>query len=128
MYLIQHADLRGFQPEEVEMMAFVARYHRKALPKKSHTDFQVLPKKRKAVILKLAALLRLAEGLDRSHYQNIDNVAVTYDDETLTLTLAARNDPELDVWGTLQHRDLFESVYGLQVNVEARVLEEVDGG
>ena len=125
MYLIQHADLRGFQPEEVEIMAYAARYHRKALPKKSHMDFQVLPKKRKAIILKLAALLRLAEGLDRSHYQNIDNVAVTYDDETLTLTLEARNDPELDVWGTLQHRDLFESVYGLQVKVEARMQEEI---
>jgi exopolyphosphatase/guanosine-5'-triphosphate,3'-diphosphate pyrophosphatase len=126
-YLIQNADLRGFQPEEIEIMAFAARYHRKALSKSSHVDFQALPDDRQAIILKLAALLRLAEGLDRSHYQNIEDVTVTYDDTTLTLTLASRSDPELDIWGALHHSDLFEFVYGLQVEVEARELQ-VDGG
>ena len=124
LYLIQHADLRGFQPEEIEIMAFTARYHRKALPKKSHTVFQALPKKRRTIILKLAALLRLAEGLDRSHFQNIEDVDVAFDDAALTLTLEAHNDPELDVWGTRQHRDLFELVYRLEVNVHSHVLDK----
>ena len=61
-YLIENADLRGFQPDEIAIMAYAARYHRKALPKKSHTDFQTLPKAVRNTALKLAALLRLAEG------------------------------------------------------------------
>ena len=118
-YLIQNADLRGFQPEEIEIMAFAARYHRGALPKKKHTDFQSLPKERREKILKLAALLRLAEGLDRSHFQNVENLDVELDDETLTLTLHTRTDPQLDVWGTRRDSDLFEHVYGRKVKITA---------
>ena len=119
-YLIKNADLRGFQPRDVTIMAFVARYHRKALPKSKHTDFQDLPKKTRRVILKLAALLRLAEGLDRSHFQNVRHVHAEVTGEALHLTLETENDPQLDIWGVRHNADLFEHVYGLPVTVEAQ--------
>ncbi len=117
-YLIENADLKGFQPEEIEIMAFAARYHRKAHPKKSHTDFQALPDDRRNLILKLAALLRLAEGLDRSHFQNVERLDVSVRKGKLSLKLHTDGDPQLDVWGAMRDADLFESVYGLKVVVE----------
>ena len=117
LYLIKNADLRGFQPEEIDVMAHVARYHRGGLPKEKHLTFQVLPKTIRQTILKLAALLRLAEGLDRSHFQNVQHLAVELDEKTLTLRLETASDPELDIWGARHHADLFKLVYGLAVRV-----------
>ncbi|MBT8399231.1 MAG: Ppx/GppA family phosphatase, partial [Rhodothermia bacterium] len=91
---------------------------RKALPKKKHTDFQSLPGDRLEVILKLAALLRLAEGLDRSHFQNVERLDVSVRKSKLLLELHTDGDPQLDVWGAMRDADLFESVYGLEVVVE----------
>ena len=117
-YLIENADLKGFQPDEVAVMAFTARYHRKALPKDKHTDFQSLSKDTRTTILKLAALLRLAEGLDRSHFQNVLDLEASVSDNVLTLHLTTEDDPQLDVWGARRSADLLEHVYGLTLDVE----------
>ena len=119
LYLIKNADLRGFQPEEIDVMAHVARYHRGGLPKEKHLGFQALPKPTRRTVLKLAAFLRLAEGLDRSHFQNVQHLAVDLGKKTLTLRLETTSDPQLDIWGARHHADLFELVYGLSVRVEA---------
>jgi exopolyphosphatase/guanosine-5'-triphosphate,3'-diphosphate pyrophosphatase len=119
LYLLKHADLRGFQPEEVDVMAHVARYHRGALPKAKHAAFRALPKATRHTILKLAALLRLAEGLDRSHFQNVHHLAVDLGKKAVTLRIRTASDPQLEVWGARRHADLFERVYGLAVRVEA---------
>ena len=119
LYLIKHADLRGFQPEEIDVIAHTARYHRGALPREKHAEFQALPRTTRRTILQLAAFLRLAEGLDRSHFQNVQHLTVETGKKSLTLRLKTASDPELDVWGALHHADLFEHVYGLAVRVEA---------
>ncbi|NBC15874.1 MAG: HD domain-containing protein, partial [Bacteroidetes bacterium] len=107
-YLILNADLHGFLPHEIDIMAYTVRYHRKALPKKKHKGFQKLPKKRRRTIRKLGALLRLAEGLDRSHYQNVIRLDTELTDEALHLTLHCKNDPQVDVWGARTHSGFFE--------------------
>ena len=99
-------------------MSFTARYHRKALPKKSHEDFQALPKATRQTVERLAALLRLAEGLDRSHFQNVRHVDIRLDADALQLRLTTESDPQIDVWGTHRASDLFEHVYGRRVEVE----------
>ena len=126
-YLIQHADLRGFQPEEIDVMAYAARYHRKALPKSKHTDFQRLPRATRTTALRLAALLRLAEGLDRSHYQNVRTVHVHLTGTEVRLRLETESDPQIDVWGATRAADLFEHVYGCTVAVEVVAQEAVEG-
>ena len=70
-YLIRNGDLRGFEPDEVETIALVARYHRQAAPKRRHTSYREFGRKRRRTIRALAAILRLAEGLDRSHSQPV---------------------------------------------------------
>ncbi|WP_027461517.1 Ppx/GppA phosphatase family protein [Deinococcus murrayi] len=66
-YLIRHAGLRGFSPRETELIALLARYHRKSPPKPSHPEFVALPPEGRALVTRLAAVLRVADGLDRSH-------------------------------------------------------------
>src|SRR6185295_8915291 len=66
-YLIKHGDLRGFDPAEIEIIALVARYHRQSAPKKSHAEFGALGRADRRTVRMLGAIVRLAEGLDRSH-------------------------------------------------------------
>ena len=66
-YLIKNGDLRGFDPDEIEVMALITRYHRRATPKKDHPGYGDLPSGLRKVVKALSACLRLAEGLDRSH-------------------------------------------------------------
>ena len=73
-YLIKNGDLRGFEPAEAETIALIARYHRKSAPKKSHSDFSALSAKKRKAVRTLAAILRLAETLDRSHAQAVTGV------------------------------------------------------
>ena len=73
-YLIKNGDLRGFEPHETEVIALVARYHRQAMPKKSHEGYDELTPKLRKTVKRLSAMVRLAEGLDRSHSQTVSAV------------------------------------------------------
>ncbi len=75
-YLITNGDLRGFQPEEIEIIALVARYHRRSTPKTSHEEYARLPSGHRRTVRALAAMLRVAENLDRSHSQVISGLTV----------------------------------------------------
>jgi exopolyphosphatase / guanosine-5'-triphosphate,3'-diphosphate pyrophosphatase len=66
-YLITHGELEGFAPEEIEMIAATARYHRGSEPKASHGELAALPASAAATVMQLAAILRVADGLDRGH-------------------------------------------------------------
>jgi exopolyphosphatase / guanosine-5'-triphosphate,3'-diphosphate pyrophosphatase len=67
-YIIRNTDvLAGLTDNEIEMIALVARYHRKGLPKNDHPEFRTLPTHQQRIVRLLAGLLRVAIGLDRSH-------------------------------------------------------------
>jgi exopolyphosphatase/guanosine-5'-triphosphate,3'-diphosphate pyrophosphatase len=102
-YLIRHGGLRGFDPEEVEIIALVARYHRQATPKGSHEGYGTLPKARRRSVKLLSAIVRLAEGLDRSHVQAIRRLRIRDDDDALTVRMSARGDAELELWAARRH-------------------------
>ena len=68
-YLIKNGDLRGFEPDEIEVMALVARYHRRATPKGDHEGYVDLDRPAQRTVTILSAFLRLAETLDRSRAQ-----------------------------------------------------------
>src|SRR5262249_27241833 len=74
-YLITHGDLTGFSTEEIEAIASIARYHKGKGPKGSHENWKRLDPYLRPVVEKLAALLRIADGLDHSHRQLVSDVA-----------------------------------------------------
>ncbi len=114
-YIIQNAGLKGFSPEEIQIMANVARYHRKSPPKVEHTAFQALSPRNKHVVRVLASLLRVANALDRGHRQNIKRIKVTITPKKIELKLTAVSDPEIEIWAAEQMSDMFEAVFGRKI-------------
>lgn len=117
LYIIRHADLRGFTEDEINIMAHTARYHRRTVPKKRHYLYKQLSKKLRKRIEKLAALLRLADGLDRSHYQNVQELEIIKSSEKIRLQITTLGEPELEVWGGLRKADLLKDITGKEIEI-----------
>lgn len=118
-HLIVHADLPGFTRREVEIIANVARYHRRALPSaKKHRAFALLPKADRLLVRRLAAILRLADGLDRNHTQCVSSAAVRVSGGAARVLVESSGDVGFDVWAAETKGELFRKAFGLQVRVE----------
>jgi len=117
-YLIEHADLQGFQPEEVTIMALVAHYHRGPFPEAADEHFGALSATDQRRVRQLAGLVRAAEGLDRSHFQNVVALRGRLTDQALHLFLATKGDPQLEVWAGTEEGALFESAFNRSFHVE----------
>jgi exopolyphosphatase / guanosine-5'-triphosphate,3'-diphosphate pyrophosphatase len=115
LYLIRNADLDGFSTRERALVANIARYHRKALPADRHTDYMALDDDDRALVRRLAALLRLADGLDADHFQVVEAATVVDQGDHLRLELRARDTPDLDLWATERNGDLFELEFGRHI-------------
>ncbi len=98
-YVIEHGNLRGLTDEEVQVIALVARYHGKARPRKRDLEYARQPKRVRKLVRWLAAILRVAEGLDRSHYQLIRGVRVARRADTWSIVARAQHDAQLELWG-----------------------------
>lgn len=103
--------LAGFAAAQVELIANIARYHRKALPSLEHEAFAALSDAGREVVQKLAALLRIADGLDRPHRQGVRSLECRVAAETVTITIYAHADPEAHSTGGERKRDLFEQTF-----------------
>jgi exopolyphosphatase / guanosine-5'-triphosphate,3'-diphosphate pyrophosphatase len=117
-YLIKHGDLRGFDPQEIEIIALIARYHRRAEPRKGHDGFRDLPRARRETVSLLGAFVRLAEGLDRSHTQVIAGITTARDDTGLLVRLRPRGDAELELWAADRHAKPLADVLGTPLRFE----------
>jgi exopolyphosphatase/guanosine-5'-triphosphate,3'-diphosphate pyrophosphatase len=117
-YLIRHGDLRGFDPEETEVVALIARYHRQATPKKSHDGYGTLPPALRKAVSLLSSFVRVAEALDRSHAQVIDGLDVVEQDGSLLLRVRAGGDAELEQWAAQRYLGPLEHELDRRVRVE----------
>jgi exopolyphosphatase / guanosine-5'-triphosphate,3'-diphosphate pyrophosphatase len=114
-YLIENAELKGFSPDEIQVLSQVARYHRKATPKEAHEGFARLSAANRDKVRMLAALLRVADGLDRGYAQVVRSVRVRVPDKSdknVEVTISTRGEPELEMWGARRKGDLFQEVFG----------------
>jgi exopolyphosphatase/guanosine-5'-triphosphate,3'-diphosphate pyrophosphatase len=116
-HLIRNARLPGLRPHDLELVANVARYHRGALPKRKHENFSRLSADEQQRAQKLAAILRIAGGLDRSRSQQVRDVIATVADGRLLVDVVADQEPQVDIWGAERRTDLFEKVFGMKVDV-----------
>ncbi|HUL75258.1 MAG TPA: Ppx/GppA phosphatase family protein [Vicinamibacterales bacterium] len=117
-YLIKNGDLRGFDPEEIEIIALVARYHRQAEPKKGHEGFADLPGPARRTVRVLGAIVRLAEGLDRSHAQVITGVDASPNGPGIKLRLQSSGDAELELWAADRHASALAKLFEQEIHFE----------
>ena len=120
LYVIKHADLKGFTPDETALVANVARYHRAGLPTERHADYARLSGADRRLVDELASLLRLANGLDRSHFQNVIHLEAALTDDALRLDVQTKSDPQLDLWAARRGAGLFRRTFELPVAVRVR--------
>ena len=97
-YLIKNGDLRGFEPEEVEVMALVTRYHRRGQPKRSHDGYAQLGSEARRTVRTLGAIVRVAESLDRSHQHSVASIKIVPGAQDYLVRLKPDGDTELEVW------------------------------
>jgi len=114
-HLIRHATLFDFSPREKELIAHIARYHRKSMPKLSHENFGWLSEEDRARVMKLGGVLRLADGLDRRRTQEVVEMTARLDCDDLVLDLVGRHGLEAEIHGGEVKSDLFQKAFGLKV-------------
>jgi exopolyphosphatase / guanosine-5'-triphosphate,3'-diphosphate pyrophosphatase len=120
-YLITNGELLGFRREEVEIIGLTARYHRKGVPKESDDEYGALSSAHRQMVRALSALLRIADGLDRSHYGVVHDVTVARRSDRVTLQLVTNgDDAELEVWEARRRAELLEKLLGQ--DIEFRVV------
>lgn len=117
-YLIKNGDLRGFEPREIEVMALAARHHRRGLPKRSQAGYGDLGGAGRRTVRTLSAMLRVAEGLDRSHAQSVASVTVAPGAHDCLLKLTPAGDTELEIWAAQRNVAPLESVLGRVIRCE----------
>lgn len=110
-HLIRHADLFDFTPRERELTAQVARYHRKALPKKKHDTFQRLSSNDQVLVNRLGGILRLADGLDRRRNCHITSITCSVTSSTVLIKARGDGDVSVELFGGKNKGDLFEVAF-----------------
>lgn len=116
-YLIVNGQLRGFSPEEIRVLAALARWHRRGEPKSNDDLVGPLDASTLGRVRRLAALLRVADGLDRSREGLVEDVTVQLGPSLVLLGVTPRGDVELELWGARRKRDLFEKVFERELEV-----------
>jgi len=123
LYLIKNSEMPGFTGNETAIIANVARYHRGSRPtgtmdaraRREHEDFKVLRKPRRREVLRMAAILRIADGLDRSHRQRITGVDCEVSPEGVTFNLKSCGECDLEIWSAERKADWFQKLFSVPV-------------
>jgi exopolyphosphatase/guanosine-5'-triphosphate,3'-diphosphate pyrophosphatase len=117
-YLIKNGDLRGFEPEEIAIIALVTRYHRRATPSKEHEGMGELTRHQRKAVAVLSAFLRLAETLDRSRHGVIRGLEMRERLGELRIRVQAVGDAELEMWAAHRQARALEVALGRKVSLE----------
>jgi exopolyphosphatase/guanosine-5'-triphosphate,3'-diphosphate pyrophosphatase len=116
-YLITNSDLLGMTPEERAIVANVARYHRKSPPQLEHDNFRALSREARAKVKSMAAILRVADALDREHRGKVTDVTARVEGEALVLELSGARDRALEEWTVRAKAGMLKDAFGLDVRV-----------
>jgi len=112
---IMNADFPGLDDEQKIIIALLARYHRRTKPKMKHKYFASLPAVKRIHVQKLAAILRIADGLDRSHTNAINSVSCKIEETDVAFILHVRVNPSAELYAAQKKASLFEEIFSRHV-------------
>jgi len=127
-HLILHSGLAGFTQEEIELIAVIARFHRKTKPGRSHEEFKRLTPENQGIVSRLAGILRIADGLDRTHSRDVEAVKVEVDERVIRILAIAKANPTACVEGAQRKADLFADTFGVETIIRWQDPGGVDAG
>lgn len=116
-YLVMQSEILGISQDRLRVIAQVCRYHRRATPQAAHLDYWALPQDSRVAVAKTAAILRIADALDRNHNQEIIAVKAAPGDSELVIEVKSTGDILVDEWALEAKADLFREVFGLPVTL-----------
>jgi exopolyphosphatase/guanosine-5'-triphosphate,3'-diphosphate pyrophosphatase len=117
-YLVRNADIPGLADRERDLVARIARYHRRSHPDLHHSGMAGLSRSEAGIVRKLATLLRVADSLDRSHARPVRRLTARVRPHEIILTLAARGTMDLEMWDVMREASLFRQVFRRRLRVE----------
>jgi exopolyphosphatase/guanosine-5'-triphosphate,3'-diphosphate pyrophosphatase len=120
-YLISSSELFGLRKRELELIANIARYHRRAMPQRSHAQFVALDRDERMIVSKLAAILRVANALDKDHLQKALELQISREGDQVVLTASNISDMTMGRLALASRSDFFTEVFGKKV-----ILREAD--
>ncbi|MDZ4728302.1 MAG: Ppx/GppA phosphatase family protein [Leptospira sp.] len=122
-YIIKNSEaMVGFSNAEIEIIALIARYHRKGGPKQKHEEFKILRAEDQILVKKLASLLRIGDGLDRSETLILDSLSASLQGGKVICELKhdKQKDPHLELWSVAEKKDLFEETFNVKIEFQTK--------
>ena len=113
MYLIANSEVFGFSPADAQLAGLIARYHRRAMPKATHTGYGTLDRDGRATVMKLAAILRVARALDVAGDQRVRRVDCRVESKRFIMEAAGVRDLSAERLELNPASTLFERTFGL---------------
>lgn len=117
-YLIKNADLTGFTSEEITTIAWVARLHRRSVPKRGSEEFSEMTEEQVRTIRYLGGILRVADALDHSHFSLVKNISVNTSKNEITITLYSDAEIQWEIHEATIRKDLLEKESGKNIVIE----------
>jgi exopolyphosphatase/guanosine-5'-triphosphate,3'-diphosphate pyrophosphatase len=118
-YLVQNADIAGFSDQERQLVALVARYHRRTPPDRGRPDLEALSAAELRLVRRLVALLRIADALDRSHHQAVHDVRAALRAGQVRVLARTRSAIDLELWDVAREAAYFRSALSRRIEVQA---------
>jgi len=116
-YIIKNSEVFGLREEDVSIIALIARYHRNSPPKPSHADYRDLSSENKMRVSKLAAILRVADALDRTHSSRVQKIDLKIKSRKLYITLHGIQDASIERQAMKSKGNLLQDIYGLDIQI-----------
>jgi exopolyphosphatase/guanosine-5'-triphosphate,3'-diphosphate pyrophosphatase len=113
-YLLTHSEIFGLSGMDMEIVANVARYHRRGGPQSDHPAYAALPRSARVTVNRLSGILRVADALDKGHNQRIRNAKISVAGEELRIEAEGAEELALERLALEQKAGLFEEVFGLR--------------
>jgi exopolyphosphatase/guanosine-5'-triphosphate,3'-diphosphate pyrophosphatase len=120
LYLIKNSELTGFSEAERDVIANSARYHRGPAPKERHLDFAALNDADQETVFALAAILRIADALDRSHDNLVGDVRCVRDGQLVHIQLSSSANCDHEIFAAEQKGEMFEQVFDCKLSFSRR--------
>jgi exopolyphosphatase / guanosine-5'-triphosphate,3'-diphosphate pyrophosphatase len=115
LYILLQTEIFGLSTKERELVALLARYHRRYNPEQNHPHFADLSREERMIVFKLAALLRIADALDRSHTQRIKSIQLRPEGSRLTILTPGIEDTTIEQIAINSKCDIFREIYGYEI-------------
>jgi len=120
LYLIKNSELTGFSEAERDVIANVARYHRGSEPKERHEYFAALNQTDRDTVSALAAIMRIADALDRRHDSRVSDLRCVRNGRLLQIELQSSGNCDREIFAAEQKRGMFEQVFNCRLAFSRR--------